>query len=246
MRTAVHAEWTKLRTVAGPAWLLFSAVALMVGLSALVTSSVACTSIACGYDGPKSSLAGVQLGQAVVAVLAVLVVGNEYSNRMIHTTLIVMPRRTIVLAAKAIVIVGPVLLAGAVAVLVSLVAARAQIPLALDARPTVRAAAGSVLYLALIALMSLGITAMVRDAAASIGIVLALLYAFPILASVVSNPHWHRHVLQIGPATAGLAIQATVGLHTLPIGPWAGLGVLGLWTIGALLLGGLLLNRRDA
>jgi len=43
-----------------------------------------------------------------------------------------------------------------------------------------------------------------------------------------------------------MAIEATTGLNTLPISPWAGLGVLAAWAIGALLLGGLLLQLRDA
>ena len=43
---------------------------------------------------------------------------------------------------------------------------------------------------------------------------------------------------------AGLAIQATTGLNTLPISPWAGLGVLAAWAAGALLLGGLLFRMR--
>jgi ABC-2 type transport system permease protein len=46
--------------------------------------------------------------------------------------------------------------------------------------------------------------------------------------------------------TAGLAIQATTGLNTLPISPWAGLGVLAAWAAGALALGGILLRSRDA
>jgi ABC-2 type transport system permease protein len=45
---------------------------------------------------------------------------------------------------------------------------------------------------------------------------------------------------------AGLAIQATRNLGTLPIRPWAGLGVLAAWTAVALLAGGLLLRLRDA
>jgi ABC-2 type transport system permease protein len=46
--------------------------------------------------------------------------------------------------------------------------------------------------------------------------------------------------------TAGLAIQATTSLRTLPINPWAGLGVLAAWAAAALLAGGLLLRLRDA
>jgi ABC-2 type transport system permease protein len=46
--------------------------------------------------------------------------------------------------------------------------------------------------------------------------------------------------------TAGLAIQATTGLNSLPISPWAGIGVLAAWAASALVLGGLLLRLRDA
>ena len=90
--------------------------------------------------------------------------------------------------------------------------------------PVLRAAAGSVLYLALIALLSLGIATVVRDSAVAIGVVLGLLYLFPIIAALAADPHWQRHLEQIGPMTAGLAIQATTGLRSLPISPWAGLG----------------------
>ena len=76
---------------------------------------------------------------------------------------------------------------------------------------------------------------------------LGLLYLFPIIAAmVIGNPHWQRHLQQIGPMTAGLAIQATTGLRSLPISPWAGLGVLAAWAAAALLAGGLLLRLRDA
>jgi ABC-2 type transport system permease protein len=46
--------------------------------------------------------------------------------------------------------------------------------------------------------------------------------------------------------TAGLASQATTNLHSLPIAPWAGLGVLTAWALASLLVGGLLLRLRDA
>jgi ABC-2 type transport system permease protein len=87
---------------------------------------------------------------------------------------------------------------------------------------------------------------MVRDSAVAIGVILALLYLFPIVATVTSDPKWQRHLEQIGPMTAGLAIQATTGLRSLPISPWAGLGVLAAWAAGALLAGGLALRLRDA
>jgi len=76
--------------------------------------------------------------------------------------------------------------------------------------------------------------------------VLALLYLFPIVATLITDQTWQRHLEQVGPMTAGLYIQATVGVRTLPLTPWQGLGVLALWTAGALILGGLLFRFRDA
>jgi len=71
-----------------------------------------------------------------------------------------------------------------------------------------------------------------------VGSVLGLLYLFPIIGAAVTDPHWNRHLEQIGPMSAGLAIQATTGLRSLPISPWAGLGVLAAWAAAALLAGG--------
>jgi ABC-2 type transport system permease protein len=257
MRQALHAEWTKLRTVAGTGWLLLAAVVLTVGLSAVTAAAVTYTD-GTNQDPAKISLAGIELSQAVIAVLAVVAISSEYSTGMIRTTLTAMPRRSAVLAAKAAIISGLVLAAATTAVLGSVLAgrlilpgngftaARGHPPLSLADGPTLRAAAGSVLYLALIAMLSLGVATAARDSATAIGVVLGLLYLFPILTHVVSDPHWQRHLQQIAPMTAGLAIQATTNLRNLPISPWAGLGVLAAWACAALLTGGLLLQVRDA
>ncbi|GIH18055.1 ABC transporter permease subunit [Rugosimonospora africana] len=259
MRSALHAEWTKLRTVPGPGALLVAAVALTVALGTVVAATLTCPAQGCAanLDAAKTSLSGVQLGQAVIAVLAVLAVGGEYSTGMIRTTLTAMPRRATVLAAKAVTVTGLVLVAGAVAALGSVLAGRLILPgngltpehgyppLSLTDGPTLRAAGGSVLYLALIGLLSLSVATIVRDSAAAIGLVLGVLYLFPIVLHVISDPDWQRHLQQIAPSNAGLAIQTTVGVPDLPIGPWAGLGVLAAWAAGALLVGGLLLRLRD-
>jgi len=258
MREAAHAEWTKLRTAPGTLWLLLAVIALTVALSAGAAAAVRCPSAGCGQDPAKISLTGIELGQAIVAVLAVLAISGEYGTGMIRTTLTAMPRRTTVLAAKAAILTGLVLAAGTIAVLASVLAGQLVLPghgftpahgyppLSLAGGPVLRAATGSVLYLALIALLSLGTAAVVRDSAAAVGVVLGLLYLFPIVAAVVTNPHWRRHLEQIGPMTAGLAIQATTGLRSLPLSPWTGLGVLATWSGAALLAGSLLLRLRDA
>lgn len=45
--------------------------------------------------------------------------------------------------------------------------------------------------------------------------------------------------------TAGMAIESTTHLRSLPISPWAGLGVLAAWAAAALLAGEFVLVRRD-
>ena len=254
---ALRAEWTKLRTLSGTWWLLFAVIALTAAVGGAAAASVSCQAAGCGQDQARIALSGVDLSQAVVAILAVLAISGEYSSGMITTTLTAMPRRLSVLLAKAVVVAGLALAAGAVGVLACVLAGRLLLPghgftpghgyspLSLASGADLRAVAGSVLYLALIALLALGVATAVRDSAVAIGLVLGLVYLFPVIASAL-DPDWSRRLEQIGPMTAGLSIQATTGLRSLPLTPWQGLGVLALWAAGALLLGTLILCLRDA
>jgi ABC-2 type transport system permease protein len=256
---ALRAEWTKLRTVSGPAGLLLGLAALTIAVSAAAAGATHCpASLTCPVDPVKLSLTGIQFGQAVAAVLAVLMVSNEYGSGMMRVTLAAMPRREAVLAAKAILLAALVLVAGAVAVAGSMLAghlilpghgftaARGFHPVGLSYGPALRAACGSVLYLGLVALMGLGVAVIVRDSAVSIGAVLGLLYLFPIILSFVGNEQWQRRLERWTPTVAGLAIQDTTGLRNLVITPWAGLGVLAIWAAAAMLAGGLVFRYRDA
>jgi ABC-2 type transport system permease protein len=257
-RDALRAEWSKLLTVSGPAWLLAAVVGLTVAVSAAADAATRCPAgTTCSVDTIKLSLTGVQLGQAIVAILAAVPICNEYSTGMMRVTLAAMPRRLMVLAAKVSTISGLVLIASAFAVLGSLVAgllilpghgfttARGFAELSLTYGPTLRAALGSILYLGLVAVLSMGIAAMVRDSAVAIALVLGVLYVFPVLTAFIGNQTWHHRIERYTPM-AGLSIQSTTGLRSLAIGPWGGLGVLVLWALGALLAGGLILRFRDA
>jgi ABC-2 type transport system permease protein len=257
-RAALNAEWTKLTTTPGPRWMLLAVIIATAALGVLADAATRCPSGSCQVDPAKVSLTGIYLSQAIVVVFAAAVMSSEYSTGMIRVTFSAMPRRGAVLAAKAAVITGPVLAAGAVAVLGSLLAGGLILPghgftaahgypaLSMADGPVLRAATGSVLYLVLIGLLSLGAAAVVRETAAAIGIVLGLLYIVPVVAATLGGSHLARHLQQIAPMTAGLTIQATTGLRGLPLSPWAGLGVLAAWSAAALLAGGLLLRLRDA
>jgi ABC-type transport system involved in multi-copper enzyme maturation permease subunit len=256
-----HAEWTKLRTLRATAWLLLAVAAATALAGAAATAAVDtshCPSPAeCFEDTTRLSLSGVRLAQIPVIVLACTAITGEYATGTIQATLAASPRRHPVLAAKAAVLAALVTAAGALGVLGSLAAARLLLPgngftavngyppLSLADPPTLRAAVGTVLYLVLVALLTLGVGAAVRDTAAALTTVLALLLVAPAAVELVGNPDWHERLQALSPMTAGLAIQATTGLGRLPIGPWPGLGVLAAYAAAALLLGAAAFAHRD-
>lgn len=258
---AFRAEWTKLRTEPGTVWILIAisiaTIAVGAGTSA-VTRCGAGTSggAGCAVDPTRVSLTGIEVGQAVVAVLAVLAISSEYSTGMIRVTLSAMPRRWTVLAAKAAALTSLVLAAAVVAVAGSLAAGRLLLAgngvtaangIAAAHGPVLRAAAGSVLYLALVGLLTLAIATIVRDSAAATGAVLGILYVPPVIALFLgSEPSWQRWIERYTPTNAGLAILNTTGLSHPIISPWSGLGVLAAWVAAALLIAGALLHVRDA
>ncbi|MEU5876122.1 ABC transporter permease [Spirillospora sp. NPDC047279] len=261
MRHALHAEWTKLRTLRSTGLLLAGVVVLTVVVSATATGSVDITRCPtpaeCHEDTSKLALTGIRLGQVLVVILAVLTVAAEYGTGTILPTLTAIPRRTAVLAAKAVVVTALVVAAGLVTVLLCLAVGRFLLPgggfTAAHGYPplspldgtTARAFLGTVLYLVLIGLLALGVATAVRETAAALTAVFALLFVSPVVAVFVTDPHWQERIEKWAPMTAGLSIQATAGLDRQPIGPWAGLGVLALYAGAALLLGALVLTRRD-
>ena len=261
MRRALLAEWTKLPTLPSTAWLVLAAVAGTVVGGAAWTGSVdaaRCPGQAgCGLDLPKLTLTGVWLGQAAVVVLAVQAMTGEFDTRTVQATLAAIPRRTRLMAAKAAVVTAAALAAGTLGVAGSLLAGRAILPgngfTAASGHPppspadgpTLRAAAGTVLYLGLVALLGLGVGTVVRDTAGALTVVLTLLYSFPAVAGLVADPVWRERLDRVAPMPAGLAIQATRDLDELPIAPWTGLGVLAAWAAGAMLLGTVRFRRHD-
>jgi ABC-2 type transport system permease protein len=259
----LHAEWTKLRTVSSTAWTLAATAVLTIAVGTAASAASRCTPGSCspaatGADPAKIALTGLYLGQVLVAVLGVMVVGSEYGTGMIRVTFSAMPRRLHVLMAKALTFTGVVLTASLIGVLGSFAAGRLLLPshglsaangygaLSLGSGTDLRAFGGSVLYLALIGLLALGVATAVRDSGAAIGTVLGLLFLFPIITSVLPNHVLARHLDQASPMTAGMYIEVTAGTQSLPLTPWQGLGVLALWAAGALVLGAIVLRLRDA
>jgi ABC-2 type transport system permease protein len=261
---AVRAEGTKLWTLAGIRWLLLATVGalVLVGAAAAATLDPAQCGAggACGADPVKASLGGVWVAQIAVAVVGVLAVSSEYEPPQIRVTLAAMPRRLEVLAAKLAVVAGLVAVAGTVGTLGALAAggwvvdrngfgaaaAGGGPSVSLTEGTVLRAGVGTVCYLVLVAALSLGLAGVVRDAALALVGALSLLYLFPMLALVVTDPAWQHRLHRYAPMDAGLAVQASRGIDRLAIGPWAGLAVLAIYAAAALGAGGALFRWRDA
>lgn len=200
------------------------------------------------------SLFGARLGVIAIIALGVLFMTAEYRTGLIRTTLAASPRRGHVLAAKAVVLGVVVFVAGLVACVTAFVVAQpgmrdggynppAYPHVSLTGGSTVRAVVGTAMYLALVALFSLGIAMVRRRTTGAIVFVIALVVLPQIVAPVIS-PESDIWVSRLTPV-AGLAVQQTIETGQV-IGPWAGLGVMCAYAVAALGLGYWLLTRRDA
>jgi ABC-2 type transport system permease protein len=258
MIRSLHAEWTKVRTLPSTYWLLASGAVLTTVVGAMVAASTQVrdcpTPATCPADTTELSLTGALAGQVAVIVLAVLVVGNEYGNGHLRITLTAVPGRATVFAGKLVVVAALALLSGAAGVVGAIAAARGILPgngftaangyapLSWSAGSTVRAAGGTAVYFALIAVYSAGIAAIVRDTAGGLVAVLTTLFVSPVLAAVIGDPAWQRRLERYSPMTAGLSVQSTRDVAD----PWHGLAILAAYALVAALAGGILWQFRDA
>jgi ABC-2 type transport system permease protein len=266
MRRALLAEWTKLTTVRSNLWTMLALPAVLAAGGVIIilsTSRPGCQGDPRGclpHDTTALMLSGVHFSQIAALALAAAMICSEFHPRMIHTTLAMNPRRTTVFTAKAVVLATAVLATAALGVASAVLLGRPSLTgrglsaelgypqPALSAGALQRAAAGTVLYLVLVALLSLGVSAIVRHSGAAIGTVLTALYG-PYLATLLipMPPHTLHLVQDISPMTAGLAVQTTLArAGTAPLPPWTGLAVLTAYTAGTLLIGGALFTARDA
>ena len=105
----LRSEWTKLRTVRSTMWTLGLTILIGVAIAALGTAvtranwTTMTPAKQAGYDPIGESLIGVYLGQFTIGVLGVLVMSAEYGTGTIRAVFCAVPRRPLVLAAKALV-----------------------------------------------------------------------------------------------------------------------------------------------
>ena len=110
LRSVASMEWRKLRTVRSTYWILLIFVAGMVGV-ALMDGAAGPVHPAPSYDPTQSAFGGLAVGQLAIGILGILTVSSEFTTGSIRATFAAVPRRGLVLAAKAAVIAGVTLAA---------------------------------------------------------------------------------------------------------------------------------------
>lgn len=210
------------------------------------------------------SLVGAFVGLIVIVVVAAMFFSTEYRRGLIRVTLAATPRRGTVLAAKTVVIGAVAFVTGLVAAMVSIAIGLpkekngGQVLLTAPVVTDVRVVVGTAAMLALAAIVAVALGAILRRSAAAITIAILivvmpfLLYALNVVPAGVGD--W---LLRLTPA-AGLAIEQSIPRYSqvatvtspvqgyYPLSPYAGFGVLCLWTVAALALALIMLRRRDA
>ena len=257
----LHSEFTKIRSVRSTYWTLLMLLAVSAGIGAAISAvsasgwSTTPPADRTPLDATQLSIAGLLvLGQLVIVVAGALVLTAEYSTGMIRTSLIAMPRRIVLYAAKAVAF-------AAVALVVSLATAFTAFFLgqsllasthqsATLAGPGVlRAVIGSALYITLCGLFAFAAAAIIRNTAGTITAMIGLLFVLPVLVNLLP-PSWGNDLVRWLPSSAGRAISATVWeagpQNSHLFSPWGQFTVFAVYTAVLLVVGGILFRKRDA
>jgi len=248
-RDAVTCEWTKFRSVRSTFWTLLVAVVTPVGFSAIVAVAIANQPAgAAPVDPLLPGFASLEYAVLAVSVLGVLAFGTEYSTGLIRTTFAAMPRRRVVLAAKAAVLGGVTLALGELVAFASFFLAQGvlsghHLGVSLSTPGVAGAVLAEGVLLFVVALLGLALGAIVRHTAGGIAAVVGLIF-LPAILGLLPAPWGGR----VGRFTLLEAAHQVTALHPAAnlFSPAASLLVLLAWPGAALLIAALLITRRDA
>jgi ABC-2 type transport system permease protein len=252
------AEWTKLRSVRSTVWSLATMVVLTLGITGLATGvySAHWSSMSPGERGQVLAdpiglilQPGSTYGQIAICVLGVMVMASEYSTGMIRASLLAVPRRTPMLAAKAVAFALVVFVVAELIAFPSFFLGQAvlhpHVQIAIGDPGVLRAILGLGLYLSVIGLFAMAIGAIIRHVAGAISITLGFLLVLSTLASLLPGS-LGAHVNAYLPGNAGQLIMSSGRVPSQLLTPWQGFGVMCVWAALLLAIAASLLKRRDA
>jgi hypothetical protein len=247
-RHVARMEWVKLRSLRSTWWTLALSAAAAVGIAVAVGLNTPFTSRS--EDLTSNVLGGVSAGLLLTGVLGVLMMTSEYTSGMIRATLAAAPNRPLMLAAKAAVFGAVALVLGEATSFIAFFAGGATLRHGIAApslgQPgALRAVLLTGASFCLIGLLGMGLGAIIRHTAAAVGVMVGGVYVAA--QAVAAFAHWLLPYLPVPIVANSLsASKPAMGDTPMPLSPWAGLGLLGLYAAVLLAVGGWLLCRRDA
>jgi ABC-2 type transport system permease protein len=247
LRGVARMEWRKLRSVRSTWWTLAVFAAGMVGLAILIGLKTPAHPGA-GYDPTENGFAGLAVGQLALGTLGVLALSTEFTSGSIRATFAAVPRRGWVLAAKAAVLTAVTLGAGEVLAFASFIAGQAAVPhgdihATLGQPGVLRAVLMAGAYPALIALIGLGLAALIRHTAGAISAVVGVVFVLPLILLPLGE---HSAVMKFLPEIIAENSLTAVKPLADSLSAGAGLAMLCVYAAAALAVGGWALARRDA
>ena len=255
----LRSEWTKLCSVRSTIWSLVATAVLTLAICVLATGTEAGrwahanAGNRLAFDPTSLSLAGFLFGQLSIGVLGVLMVSAEYSTGTIRATFGAIPNRILVLAAKVTVFSAVAFVLGEILSFASFYIGQAILsgstPTAtLGQAGVLRAVIGGGLFLTVLGLFALGLGTIVRHSAGAITVFVGIFFVVPLIVETLPSGIKDT-VGKYLPDNIG-ATMTTVkqGFRTdVPtFSPWVSFGLLCAYAAAALLIGGVLLARRDA
>jgi hypothetical protein len=244
-------EWIKVRSVRATWWLLAGSVLAMAAAGA---------GVGLGYRGHipiattaqivNNSLGGAVLAQLLIGALGILAVTSEYSSGMIHATFAAIPRRGLVLAAKAAVCGAAMFVVGLAGSVIGFVSGQAAIagtaiPHASLGDPAIlRPVLLTGVYLGVVGLLGMGLGTIIRHTGGATGALFAGLFVSMVVAGMfgaggVSVSKFVPMMMLVN----SIAVMTPVpGM----LSAWAGIAVMTGYAALAMCAGAVLLARRDA
>jgi ABC-2 type transport system permease protein len=252
----VRSEWTKLWSLRSTRWVL------LVSFIAMAAPGPIISAVQMGrwahltlhqratFDSIDTGVGGWHLAQLGIGVLGVLIISGEYSTGMIRSSLMAVPRRLPVLAAKVLVYVGVIFVLMLVATSISYFATQAivaehHIQHGIGYPGALRVVIGNVLFLTVLGIMCVGLGGWVRNSAggiaAFVGLIFVLSGIIDILPSNIGNA-----VMPYLPLNAGTAVATYTFENSHHLTPWGGFALFCGYTLIVMLGASLTLVLRDA
>jgi ABC-type transport system involved in multi-copper enzyme maturation permease subunit len=252
----LRSEWTKLWSLRSTRWSLLASFVAMAGLGPLAAAvqmghwSQLSFHDRLTYDSINTAVGGYNLAQLALGVLGVLVISGEYSTGMIRSSLMAVPTRLPVLWAKILVYAVVTFVLMLVASFISFFAVQAivtqhHVQHAIGDPGALRTVIGAPLYMTALAVLCVGLGALLRNTAGGIATFVGLLFVLPGISEILpaSLDHSISKYLPLGAGT-------TVATHSFEnpyhLGVWGGFALFCGYAVIAVAAGAFSLLRRDA